>query len=65
MSSLRYTKLIGAVRRVLHVDYPPNKEQRENLLHTRCNMGENTCNVIIDSGSCTNVIALKCCPSLT
>lgn len=44
MSSLRYTKLIGVVRRVLHVDYPPNKEQRENLLHTRCNMGENTCN---------------------
>ncbi|XP_048493912.1 uncharacterized protein LOC104885277 [Beta vulgaris subsp. vulgaris] len=33
--------------------------QRENLFHTRCKVGEYTCNVIIDSGSCTNVIAVE------
>ncbi|XP_010681930.2 uncharacterized protein LOC104896835 [Beta vulgaris subsp. vulgaris] len=32
-------------------------EQRENLFHTRCKVGDYTCNVIIDSGSYTNVIA--------
>ncbi|XP_057250675.1 uncharacterized protein LOC104893795 [Beta vulgaris subsp. vulgaris] len=50
------TRLIGVVRRTLHVDHTPNMAQRENLFHTRCKVGEYTCNVIIDSGSCTNII---------
>ncbi|XP_010693303.2 uncharacterized protein LOC104906265 [Beta vulgaris subsp. vulgaris] len=32
-------------------------EKRENLFHTRWKVGDYTCNVIIDSGSCANVIA--------
>ncbi|XP_010687064.1 uncharacterized protein LOC104901213 [Beta vulgaris subsp. vulgaris] len=51
------TRLIRVIRRTLHVDHTPNMAQRENLFHTRCKVGEYTCNVIIDSGSCTNVIA--------
>lgn len=50
-------KLVGVVRCALYVDHTPRMEQRENLFHTRCTVGEHTCNVIIDSGSCTNVIA--------
>ncbi|XP_048501395.1 uncharacterized protein LOC104893826 [Beta vulgaris subsp. vulgaris] len=53
------SRLIGVVRRTLHVDHAPNMAQRENLFHTRCKVGEYTCNVIIDSGSCTNVIAAE------
>lgn len=47
--------LIGVVRRVLHAELTPEFEQRENLFHTRCRVQEKSCNVIIDSGSCTNV----------
>ncbi|XP_057250700.1 uncharacterized protein LOC130591405 [Beta vulgaris subsp. vulgaris] len=53
------TRLIEVVRRTLHMDHTPNMAQRENLFHTRCKVGEYTCNVIIDSGSCTNVIAAE------
>ncbi|XP_057250681.1 uncharacterized protein LOC130591394 [Beta vulgaris subsp. vulgaris] len=53
------SRILGVVRRTLHVDHTPNMAQRENLFHTRCKVGEYTCNVIIDSGSCTNVIAAE------
>ena len=31
------------------------EQQRDNIFHTRCHVQGKTCNVIIDSGSCTNV----------
>ncbi|XP_017416426.2 uncharacterized protein LOC108327205, partial [Vigna angularis] len=47
------------VRRLLeskHVEL--EQSQRENLFHTRCKVLENTCSIIVDSGSCCN-----CCSS--
>ncbi|KAL4387298.1 hypothetical protein GQ457_09G024090 [Hibiscus cannabinus] len=32
-----------------------DKEQRENIFHTRCQVEKEACSLIIDSGSCTNV----------
>ncbi|XP_013639540.1 PREDICTED: uncharacterized protein LOC106344776 [Brassica oleracea var. oleracea] len=32
-----------------------NKEQRENLFHSRCLISKKVCSLIIDGGSCTNV----------
>ncbi|XP_057812070.1 uncharacterized protein LOC131026252 [Salvia miltiorrhiza] len=43
-------------RRALSVQTPPSeREQRENLFHTRCLVQDKVCSVIIDGGSCTNV----------
>ncbi|XP_057811643.1 uncharacterized protein LOC131025875, partial [Salvia miltiorrhiza] len=43
-------------RRALSVQTQPNeREQRENLFHTRCLVQDKVCSVIIDGGSCTNV----------
>ncbi|KAL3726789.1 hypothetical protein ACJRO7_031655 [Eucalyptus globulus] len=43
------------IRRALHVEVSPNKEQRENIFHTCCTFNEKVCSVIIDGASCTNV----------
>ncbi|XP_074303038.1 uncharacterized protein LOC141637460 [Silene latifolia] len=32
-------------------------EQREHIFHTRCKVHSKICNLIIDSGSCTNVVS--------
>ena len=32
-----------------------DEEQRENIFHTRCHIKDKVYNLIIDSGSCTNV----------
>lgn len=29
--------------------------KRENIFHTKCHVGDKVCNLIIDSGSCTNM----------
>ncbi|XP_048613491.1 uncharacterized protein LOC111211802 [Brassica napus] len=43
-------------RRSLSVQPKTNeKEQRENLFHSRCLISEKVCSLIIDGGSCTNV----------
>ena len=43
-------------RRSLSVQPKTNeKEQRENLFHSRCLIYEKVCSLIIDGGSCTNV----------
>ena len=43
-------------RRSLSVQPKTNeKEQRENLFHSRCLVSEKVCSLIIDGGSCTNV----------
>lgn len=43
-------------RRALSVQPKSNdKEQRENLFHSRCLISDKVCSLIIDGGSCTNV----------
>ena len=43
-------------RRTLSVQPKTNeREQRENLFHSRCLVYEKNCSLIIDGGSCTNV----------
>ena len=43
------------LRKIMLTETNDLSEQRENLFHTRCKVKDRTCNVIIDSGSCTNV----------
>ncbi|KAL4281415.1 hypothetical protein GQ457_03G017050 [Hibiscus cannabinus] len=43
------------VKRSLNAQPVQNEQQRENIFHTRCNVLDKVCVVIIDSGSCTNV----------
>ena len=43
-----------------HVDLPKSGgswEQREQIFHTRCKVQDQVCSMIIDSGSCTNVVS--------
>lgn len=47
------------VRQVLHAELIPTVDQRESLFHTRCKIGDTTCRVIVDSGSCTNVASTE------
>ena len=44
-------------RRVLAVYKDEEEIQRENIFHTRCEIQGKVCSMIIDSGSCTNVIS--------
>ncbi|XP_021764110.1 uncharacterized protein LOC110728769 [Chenopodium quinoa] len=47
---------ILVVRRALHsISTPLAEEQREKIFQTRCTIKDRVCNLIIDSGSCTNV----------
>ena len=34
-----------------------SREQREQIFHTRCKVQDQVCSMIIDSGSCTNVVS--------
>ncbi|XP_052886928.1 uncharacterized protein LOC128295407, partial [Gossypium arboreum] len=43
------------VKRSLSLQGAENDLQRENIFHTRCQVGGKVCSVIIDGGSCTNV----------
>ncbi|KAK9733218.1 hypothetical protein RND81_04G051900 [Saponaria officinalis] len=46
------------VLRTLHTEAAPDEtEQRERLFHSRCKVNDRICTLIVDSGSCTNVIA--------
>ncbi|XP_070037857.1 uncharacterized protein, partial [Nicotiana tomentosiformis] len=50
--------MIGVVRRIMTINLGSNsKEQRENIFHTRCGIKGKTCSMIIDSGSCANVVS--------
>ena len=44
-------------RRILAVYKDEEQIQRENIFHTRCEIQGKVCSMIIDSGSCTNVIS--------
>ena len=46
-------------RRVLHIQESPMADQRENIFHTRCLVREATLTLIIDGGSCCNLISEK------
>jgi hypothetical protein len=44
------------IRRILNLLVKEdNKEQRENIFHTRCFVNGKICDLIIDGGSCTNI----------
>jgi len=43
------------VQQVLNAQIDVSDEQRENIFHTRCQIRDKVCEMIIDNGSCTNV----------
>ena len=46
------------IRRVLNVEVKHDSlEQRDNIFHTRCLIGGKVCSLIVDGGSCTNVVS--------
>ncbi|XP_074305174.1 uncharacterized protein LOC141640187 [Silene latifolia] len=46
------------VIRSLHTEVVhAEEEQRERLFHSRCKVNNEICNLVVDSGSCTNVIS--------
>ncbi|CAO2822571.1 unnamed protein product [Amaranthus hypochondriacus] len=45
------------VRKVLFSEPQVDETQRNNLFHTRCKIGEKTCNVIVDGGAQTDVVS--------
>jgi len=47
------------LRRVLSNQKGAKDEQRENIFHTRCTTQGKTCSLIIDGGSCANVVSLS------
>ncbi|XP_068483847.1 uncharacterized protein [Phaseolus vulgaris] len=48
------------IQRILH-NQPsaPIETQRENIFHTRCNVLENICSLIVDGGSCCNCCSTR------
>ena len=36
-----------------------NTEQRENIFHSKCTVQEKVCSIIIDGGSCANVVSVS------
>ncbi|XP_074318824.1 uncharacterized protein LOC141655653 [Silene latifolia] len=48
------------LRRALHSEIEiVDKEQRDQLFHTKCQIKDKWCNVIVDGGSCTNVASTE------
>jgi len=47
------------LRRVLCNQREVKDEQRENIFHTRCTVQGKVCSLIIDGGSCANVVSLS------
>ena len=46
-------------RRALSTLFDPETIQRENIFHTRCSIDHKVCSLIIDGGSCTNVVETR------
>ena len=44
---------------------PLDDTQRENIFHTRCLITNKLCSLIIDGGSCTNVVSTRVVEKLT
>ena len=51
------TNMMMVVRKVLLSEPRDEEKQRHNLFRTRCKVGEKTCNVIIDGGAQTDIVA--------
>nr|XP_009759419.1 PREDICTED: uncharacterized protein LOC104211962 [Nicotiana sylvestris] len=50
--------MIKVVKKIMTINLASNsEEQRENIFHTRCGIKGKTCSMIIDSGSCANVVS--------
>jgi len=47
------------IRRVLSNQRVAKDEQRENIFHSRCTIQGKVCSLIIDGGSCANVVSLS------
>ena len=47
------------LRRVLSGQMGAKDEQRENIFHSRCTVQGKVCSMIIDEGSCANVVLLS------
>ena len=48
------------VRRLLGSQMQPlNDTRRENIFHTRCTINGKLCSLIVDGGSCTNVVGSR------
>jgi len=45
------------VQRVLNAQIDVSDEQLENIFHTRCQIRDKVCGMIIDNGSCTNIVS--------
>ncbi|XP_074305735.1 uncharacterized protein LOC141640955 [Silene latifolia] len=52
-------KEMFVVRNLQIQSTPIEMEQREQIFHARCKVHGKTCNLIIDSGSCTNAVATE------
>ena len=46
------------IQRILSAEVDIGLEQRENIFHTRCQIRDKVCAMIIDNGSCTNVASI-------
>ncbi|XP_051119802.1 uncharacterized protein LOC127243695 [Andrographis paniculata] len=55
--SLVVLRMLGAVPKESEKFVDRVKEQRENLFHCRCKIGGKRASIIIDNGSCTNVVS--------
>eukprot|EP00257_Ricinus_communis_P019164 XP_015578077.1 uncharacterized protein LOC107261676 [Ricinus communis] len=53
------SNMIGVVRKILYSEPKSDLRQINNLFHTRCKVGDKTCNVIVDGGAQTDVISSK------
>ena len=51
--------LLMARRTLNNQPSPQALTQRENIFHTRCKILENTCSLIVDSGSCCNCCSTR------
>jgi len=45
------------VQRVLNAQTDVSEEQHENIFHSRCQIQDKVCGMIIDNESCTNVMS--------
>ena len=51
--------LLMIQRTLYNQSSPQELTQRENIFHTRCKVLENTCSLIVDSGSCCNCCSTR------
>jgi len=47
------------LRRALSSQWSKKEEQRENIFHSQCTVQGKVCSLIIDGGSCANVVSLS------